>query len=492
MFDRSNMTSRLALCIVLALSLASMGIMGCSSSSGPSGDGGQQGSETALIRGDINPDDVAFEYTSDGEDGVGPYMILGRNIEFDSETNTLSVDLSVKNLGSMSYPEPVTLTFLSLLPEGVEVKNPDNDVNGPGAMIEFEFDNDDNQWTPEEESLPRKTLFDTGDATSIAFVSRIDVGDDSGELGTIAGIVWDDDDENGVIDDGEDGIGGVEVVLTCDDMNMEPKKAETDLDGMYKFEDLESGFYTVTKTPEDACSPTTSTVLYVVLAEDEGDVDPFLAANFGCKVEIVVETADIGGIVYNDENKNGTQDDGEMGIPGLEVGLLGAGLDKATETDMMGMYRFEDLEAGTYAITKEPVLGWEPTTENPAEVILGLEDKLDVDFGCAEIEIETGAIGGTVFNDMNENGVQNEGEMGIAGVEVAIVGVGLDKVTETDMMGMYSFEDLTAGTYTITKEPELGWEATTDNPVQVILVETEGSVDPKLDVDFGCVEIMTQ
>jgi uncharacterized protein (DUF2141 family) len=66
-----------------------------------------------------------------------------------------------------------------------------------------------------------------------------------------------------------------------------------------------------------------------------------------------------------------------------------------------------------------------------------------------------GSITGTVFNDANGNGVQDSGELGIAGVTVFIdpyntgVFTSGDLETTTNASGVYSFTGLAAGTYVV-------------------------------------------
>ena len=67
---------------------------------------------------------------------------------------------AVVNAGERSYPEPASLTFVSLLPDTVEVLNADNGETGPGASFGFQFANDDLEWSPGEERLPRTVAFD--------------------------------------------------------------------------------------------------------------------------------------------------------------------------------------------------------------------------------------------------------------------------------------------------------------------------------------------
>ena len=105
---------------------------------------------------------------------------------------------------------PIGLTFVSFAPTDVTVENPDNDKNGPGASIVFEFENEDLRWTPGEKSLPRTTHFGVDEGVPFGFIAQVVIPDDT-TTGTIGGIVWNDIDKDGEIDNDEPGIGGAVV-----------------------------------------------------------------------------------------------------------------------------------------------------------------------------------------------------------------------------------------------------------------------------------------
>jgi hypothetical protein len=197
------------------------------------------------------------------------------------------VDITVEHRCQCSFPEPIGMTFVKLLPPGVTVQNPDNDEHGAGAAIVFEFENDDAQWTTGEESLPRTVLFGVDPGVSIGFVARIDIGMDP-DLGSVGGIVWNDLNEDGQLDRGEPGIGGVVInMYRTDDPedSMRPEilwRTVTDREGSYRFDRLDAGHYEVKKMPRDDLRPTTPTLIQVILVEQDGTVSDFLMANFGC------------------------------------------------------------------------------------------------------------------------------------------------------------------------------------------------------------------
>jgi len=468
--------------VILALTVLGLGLVGCSEDLPTNTPAGGNDPATGVFRVDMGDDNIDFQIIStkngDPENPIdGPFAILGRNIRYDSDMGALIVDLSVKNLGENTFDEVITLTFLSLLPDGVTVLNPDNGENGPGAAIDFEFENDDGQWTPGEESLARETHFSVEEGISIGFVARLDTGTGGGGgLGSIGGMVWNDANGDGIMDEDEASIEGAMLELASE--GMEAMTTATGADGTYSFDDLSSGFYTVTKRPSEGMVPTTPTMIFVILVLDDGEVISFLAANFGCKEDTGGGgTAVIKGKVWNDLNGDGNVNDGEPGLEGLTVTLSGDATATAT-TLADGIYAFEGLSAGTYEVVSDGPEGWVLTTTSPIQVILEADDSVfnEGSFGWMEDGGggDTGAISGIVFNDLNGNRIQDEGEPGIEGISVILDG-SANAIAISAADGSYSFGELGLGDYKVRSAGPEGWSPTT-GPELTIKIETEGQV----------------
>jgi hypothetical protein len=74
----------------------------------------------------------------------------------------------------------------------------------------------------------------------------------------------------------------------------------------------------------------------------------------------------------------------------------------------------------------------------------------------------TASIAGTVFVDNNNDGIQQTGEPGLAGVLITLTGTdtlghAVTLTATTDANGNYSFSGLNAGTYTVTETPPVGY-----------------------------------
>lgn len=275
--------------IPMALILTAFVVFGCSNGTDDPTEPQQQADLTAgQISGEIKQDEAAFEFFTEapaapGDPVPGRLLIRGANLRYDDDLGALLVDLTLVNATPRDFPEPVSLTFVSLIPDSVTVLNADNGETGPGAVFDFEFENDDAMWTAGEQSLPRTVQFNVAAGMSIGFVSRVMMGD-PGLGGTIGGMVWEDLNGNGIRDDDEMGVPRVHIALftgTEPDSSYAPMVAVTDTAGQYGFQGLPAGYYTVALVPHDHLEPTTAPMIQVLLVENDGEIADFLMADFG-------------------------------------------------------------------------------------------------------------------------------------------------------------------------------------------------------------------
>ncbi|MDY6900507.1 MAG: SdrD B-like domain-containing protein, partial [Cyanobacteriota bacterium] len=156
---------------------------------------------------------------------------------------------------------------------------------------------------------------------------------------------------------------------------------------------------------------------------------------------------------------------------------------------------FPDQSQGNVSITPQgPVsqisILYTPDTSEPRgqDQTIGLAP-----FTICAGNIATGSIGDTVYRDNNNNNVQDQGDVGIAGVPVTLnlpgpdgqLGTGDDTTqnTTTNEQGIYTFPNLPAGTYQVTVETPDGLTPTQTQPNPVDL-QTGQNIDT---VDFGFV-----
>ena len=297
------------------------------------------------------------------------------------------------------------------------------------------------------------------------------------ELGSIGDLVWSDLDGDGVRDAGELGIAGVIVSITYPDGSTE--STATNGFGEYIFDGLEEGSYAVVVGDGPEGSTLTTQGGYEV---DLSEGEDFLAADFG--FEPAEELGSIGDLVWMDLNGNGVRDTGEPGIGGIVVTLTNGEVTLATTTDNNGNYLFSDLPADNYTVTVgEGSEGATLTTAGSYDVNLAEgQDFLTADFGF-EPAPELGSIGDTVFSDLNGNGTQDDGEVGLPNIVVTLtLPDGSTLTTATNGNGEYIFTDLPAGSYTVAvgEGPE---GATLSTPASFNVDLDEG--EDFLTADFG-------
>ncbi|MBL7701317.1 MAG: carboxypeptidase regulatory-like domain-containing protein [Ferruginibacter sp.] len=314
--------------------------------------------------------------------------------------------------------------------------------------------------------------------------------------GSVGDFVWNDLNKDGVQDAGEPGIAGVTVRLLNAATNAVIATTTTDAAGKYIFNDVPAGDYKVEFVTPAGYTTTTKLNSNVTASGTDSDVDPATSrtANFtlaaGQRITSVdagywVTTGGTGAIgdrVWLDANQNGIQDAGETNVQGMTVTLYDATNTaiKSVVTDANGNYLFTDLAAGNYTVGFSNVpAGFTFTTQglgtaatgsdvNPATgrtatiALAAGQTNLDVDAGIRSAMAGTGSIGNRVWSDLNNNGLQDAGEVGIAGVVVELLdaaGNPIDKdpntagvqptTTITNALGEYLFTGLAAGDYRV-------------------------------------------
>jgi hypothetical protein len=92
----------------------------------------------------------------------------------------------------------------------------------------------------------------------------------------------------------------------------------------------------------------------------------------------------IHGIVFDDQNGNGTMDGGEAGIAGMTVSLeqMAGNKTSMSVTNASGRYGFDNLLPGDYVVTEVPSPGWSITTPSSGRYPINLTGNITSgDFG---------------------------------------------------------------------------------------------------------------
>ena len=184
----------------------------------------------------------------------------------------------------------------------------------------------------------------------------------------------------------------------------------------------------------------------------------------------------LGDKVWNDVNKNGIQDDGEVGIPDVVVILkdrYGKVLSR-TETNANGKYIFDKLHNGIYTVEFETPDGYTASPKDQgndaldsdgptnALAIISNGNNLTLDQGFYQTETPTRKVGDKVWDDLNKDGIQDDNEPGIGNVKVTLKDENGNVIGTrvTDENGNYLFEKVKEGIYTIEFETPKGYTPT--------------------------------
>ena len=294
----------------------------------------------------------------------------------------------------------------------------------------------------------------------------------------IGDVVWVDVDGDGIQDAGEPGLAGVTVTL-FDDLDVQVGSMVTAADGSYGFSGLALGDYYVVfdlaTVPGGGYLFTTPNVG----ADDtvDSDADPITGRSQTVTLAVgeTQTTLDagaylpvtIGDTVYNDLNGNGTQDGSEPGIDGVTVDLLnatGTTTLATTTTAGGGLYTFTTAP-GSYQIdVDQTTLGLTTPVQtqgtNPQTLTLTSgQTNTGIDYGY----YQPATLGDRVWVDVDEDGIQDGGEPGAAGISVRLLDAAGVTVLDTSVTagdGSYSFSDLVPGDYVV-EFVTPGWTITT-------------------------------
>jgi hypothetical protein len=294
----------------------------------------------------------------------------------------------------------------------------------------------------------------------------------------VSGFKWDDLNGNGIWDQGEPPIAGWEITLDGQ------ITATTTITGYWSFQICDADEHVVAEELRQGWMPKTVTS-YTFSSTSGEDVGPLNFGNFQC-VEIF-------GYKWNDLNSNGVWDAGEPPIEGWEItistppptppnGDLYETAIGLLTTDENGRWSFVACGSEPWTISEEQRAGWVPTTVTFYQVVVSSGQELEAmnfgNFQCYEVS-------GHKWNDLNGNGMWDQGEPAIAGWEITLDGT---MTTTTDVAGYWSLQICDADEHVVSEEQRQGWVPTT--PTSITFSSTSGMNVGDLDFgNFQCYEV---
>ncbi|MDT7837189.1 SdrD B-like domain-containing protein [Aquabacterium sp. OR-4] len=306
----------------------------------------------------------------------------------------------------------------------------------------------------------------------------------------ISGTVFLDVENNGLQNlPADTGIAGVTLQITgTDDTGAAVSRSVvTGADGRYSVADLRPGTYTVTEPTQPPGTRNGLTVPGTAggTATPAGTAPSALAGialttpgasasanNFG---EIPANSV-ISGRVWLDADNSGIAEPAEIGLAGVTITLTGTdstgqAVSRSTTTDASGNYRFDGLAPGTYTVTEpsQPAGTLDgrvrPGSAGGTATLAGSTPSAisSITLGVAQVssgndfgELLASRISGRVWGDGNDNGAIDASESGLSGVPMVLTGIddmgrAVNLTVNTDAAGVYAFEGLRPGNYTVTE-----------------------------------------
>ena len=315
--------------------------------------------------------------------------------------------------------------------------------------------------------------------------------------GEISGVVWLDENENGLYELSESILSNIQINLFDLDLNLMTSTVSTATG--YVFPNLDPGEYQIevvidetfifTEFRAGVVSSFDSEISDFATGRTEvitvGSLDDISNVHIGLlRTPDEEELTSFSGRLWLDTNQNNLIDDSESGVVSI-VTLFDEDINIVTSvvSDNNGNYSFESVEAGNYFVQFELPAGLEFVDSKvggvsslvDSEVVQanGLTELMSINLG-EQIEginagfreegeeptdTETTSISGRLWMDTNNNNVIDNGESGVVS-RISLVDEDLNIVTSitSDNNGNYSFDAIEEGSFFVQFDLPAGFE----------------------------------
>jgi len=308
---------------------------------------------------------------------------------------------------------------------------------------------------------------------------------------SISGLVFVDNNGNGIRDGADSGAPGWTVQLLNPSTGTVVASRITDANGAYAFANLGPGTFRVREVLQSGSIQT---------SPNPGDVSTSSGSNtFGVSFG-VFQFAGIRGTVFSDRTGAGVLTNGDAGLAGWGVQLLNAAngsLLQSQTTDVQGTYQFSNLGPGTYLVREVLPAGWVQTTTSSTDILVSSGTTSD---GGAFGNFQLISLNGRVFMDLTADGIDSQAKPGFNGFTVElyrdVAGTG-QLVPGTDPVvartvsgsagrqpGQFSFSGIGPGKYIVGEIAQFGRRQTAPTPLGAysVVAVSGGNVTA---LDFG-------
>lgn len=327
------------------------------------------------------------------------------------------------------------------------------------------------------------------------------------QYGSIVGQVWDDADHDGIINNGETAMEDV-VINLLDNQENVVTSATTGANGDYSFSNLTPGEYQL-----QIVVPAGHSLAERFQGEDlalDSDFDPatnrtailqvFSGSTVSNENAGLTANGAISGRIWIDGDVDGVRDYGESVMANVTLIVINehGEIAATTTTDTNGDYAFADLTPGVYQMfihmpngygLTDDLQGADPTIDSDFDPSTNRTALIDV-ISSEAIENQDGGlvafqtVSGRAWDDVNANGLQDEGELSKAGVAIDLfddTGFVIGSAV-TDANGNYSIQGTVLG-----RSYQLG----VDVPTDTALTLKDAGTDDTIDSDFDPVSALS-
>lgn len=221
---------------------------------------------------------------------------------------------------------------------------------------------------------------------------------------TISGAKWNDLDGDAVWDEEEPGLAGWEIRLIAAGSD-DTLQTTTDATGAFQFSQITHGSYRVTEAAQPGWLQTYPPTFHYDISLAPGETaDSLFFGNW--------QTAELGGLIWEDADSSGAREAGEAPLPGWSVWLAGTTATGVTLADTafadsLGRYLFAALEPGNYTVGVVPDSSYRlvfPASGSYTVELISAARVADLDFGAMR-NIATAVRGGAppVAFDLKQN-----------------------------------------------------------------------------------------
>ncbi len=304
------------------------------------------------------------------------------------------------------------------------------------------------------------TLVSATSAKTGSVLCTLPIAPPPNETGSVCGVVYNDINNNGIRDNGEEGTRG--IIVSVLDANGNTTTARTRITGSYCIKNVAVGNATVT-IKESTLPPTAN------LTVGDNPSDVLVEANtrnnagkdgYTFPADPIDKTGKVCGVIFLDTNANDRFDRSDELLDNVTINVKDSnGNNIASETtNSTGRYCMSDIPVGRVSVEIDedtlPENNGQVVGENPSSLMVKVDEinwAGSDGFALPNVTPQTGKVCGSVFHDVNHNGQKDANEEGSAGILIKVLTESGNEVNgHTVTGGNYCISNLPKGSVEVT------------------------------------------